>query len=116
MTDAASQAVPGAAADGIAGVWWARRQDAAPRLAPLLDDTERQRWAAYRRDADCARFLVGCALAKTVVAACTGQPPGAGELRPDLRPVRQAARQARLSAAAARSFPFRTPATWWPSR
>jgi 4'-phosphopantetheinyl transferase len=71
----ASRAAPGTAADGTAEVWWARRQDAAPRLAGLLDDTERQRWAAYRRDADRARFLVGCALAKTVVAACTGQRP-----------------------------------------
>jgi 4'-phosphopantetheinyl transferase len=75
MADAASGAASGTAADGTAGVWWARRQDAAPRLAGLLDDTERQRWAAYRRDADRARFLVGCALAKTVVAACTGQRP-----------------------------------------
>jgi 4'-phosphopantetheinyl transferase len=75
VADAASRAAPGTAADGTAEVWWARRQDAAPRLAGLLDDTERQRWAAYRRDADRARFLVGCALAKTVVAACTGQRP-----------------------------------------
>ena len=75
MTDAASRAAPGAAADGIAGVWWARRQDAGPRLARLLDEVERERWAAYRRDADRERFLVGCALAKTVVAAGTGQRP-----------------------------------------
>ena len=75
MTDAASRAVPGAAADGIAAVWWARRQDAGPRLAALLDEVERERWAAYRRDADRARFVVGCALAKTVVAAYTGQRP-----------------------------------------
>jgi 4'-phosphopantetheinyl transferase len=75
MEDAASRAGAGTAADGTAGVWWARRQDAAPRLAGLLDDTERQRWSAYRRDADRERFLVGCALAKTVVAACTGQRP-----------------------------------------
>jgi 4'-phosphopantetheinyl transferase len=57
-----------------ADVWWARRQDAAPRLAGLLDQAERQRWAAYRRDADRERFLVGCALAKTVIAAYTGRP------------------------------------------
>jgi len=73
--DAAGRAAPGTAADGTAGVWWARRQDAAPRLAGLLDDAERERWTAYRRDADRERFLVGCALAKTVVAACTGQRP-----------------------------------------
>ena len=75
MADAASRAAPGTAADGTAGVWWARRQDAAPRLASLLDDAERERWAAYRREADRERFLVGCALAKSVVAACTGQRP-----------------------------------------
>jgi 4'-phosphopantetheinyl transferase len=75
VADAASRAAPGTAADGTAGVWWARRQDAAPWLASLLDDAERERWAAYRREADRERFLVGCALAKTVVAACTGQRP-----------------------------------------
>src|SRR5260370_39039848 len=73
MADAASRAAPGTAADGTAGVWWARRQAAAPRLAALLDDLERQRWSAYRREADRERFLVGCALAKTVIAACSGQ-------------------------------------------
>jgi 4'-phosphopantetheinyl transferase len=61
--------------EGTAEVWWARRQDAAPRLSALLDRAERARWAAYGRDADRERFLVGCGLAKTVVAACTGQRP-----------------------------------------
>jgi 4'-phosphopantetheinyl transferase len=56
-------------------VWWARRRDASPRLAGLLDPTERERWAAYRRNEDRDRFLVGCGLAKTVIAACTGQRP-----------------------------------------
>ncbi len=60
---------------GIVHVWWARRQDAAPGLATLFDDTERQRWAAYRRDEDQDRFLVGCALAKTVLAGYAGQHP-----------------------------------------
>ena len=73
MTEAASQAASAAPAEGSATVWWARRQDASPRLASLLDDTERERWAAYRRDADRERFLVGCGLAKTAIAACTGQ-------------------------------------------
>ena len=72
MTEAASQATP---KEGIAEVWWARRQDASPRLSGLLDHAERERWAAYRRDADRDRFLVGCGLAKTVIAACTGQRP-----------------------------------------
>jgi 4'-phosphopantetheinyl transferase len=61
--------------NGTADVWWARRPDASPRLAVLLDQAEQRRWAAYRRDADRDRFLVGCALAKTVIAACTGQRP-----------------------------------------
>jgi 4'-phosphopantetheinyl transferase len=56
-------------------VWWARRQDASPRLAGLLDQTERQRWASYRRDEDRERFLVGCALAKTAIAACASRRP-----------------------------------------
>ena len=63
--------------EGTAEVWWARRQDASPRLAGLLDRAERERRAAYRRDADRERFLVGCALAKTVIAARTGQQPAA---------------------------------------
>ena len=61
--------------DGTADVWWARRQDASDRHAGLLDATERRRWAAYRRDEDRARFLAGCALAKTVLARYTGLRP-----------------------------------------
>jgi len=60
---------------GTADVWWARRQDAADRHLALLDQTERQRWAGYRHDADRERFLVGCALAKMVIAGCTGRRP-----------------------------------------
>jgi 4'-phosphopantetheinyl transferase len=69
---------------GTVHVWWARRLDASDRQAGLLDDTERQRWAAYRRDEDRERFLVGCALAKTVL--------GRGGVRPYRPPVRRAAR------------------------
>ena len=61
--------------DGTADVWWARRQDAADRHAGLLDETERRRLAAYRREEDRARFLAGCALAKTALARYTGQRP-----------------------------------------
>ena len=61
--------------DGTADVWWARRQDASDRHAGLLDATERRRWAAYRRDEDRARFLAGCALAKTALARYTGLRP-----------------------------------------
>ena len=75
MADVTGRAAPGTPADGTAEVWWARRQDATPGLAGLLDDAERQRWAAFRRDADRERFLVGCALAKTVIGARTGERP-----------------------------------------
>jgi len=72
MAEAASQVAP---KQGTTEVWWARRQDASPRLSGLLDRAERERWVAYRRDADRDRFLVGCGLAKTVIAACTGRRP-----------------------------------------
>jgi 4'-phosphopantetheinyl transferase len=64
-----------ALADGIVDVWWARRQHAWPGHAGLLDETERRRWKTYRREADRDRFLVGCALAKTVLAGYTGRRP-----------------------------------------
>jgi 4'-phosphopantetheinyl transferase len=72
MAETASRAAP---EQGTAEVWWARRQDASPRLSGLLDRAERERWTACRRDADRDRFLVGCGLAKTVIAACTGRRP-----------------------------------------
>jgi 4'-phosphopantetheinyl transferase len=75
VVQAAGQAAPKTPAVGTAEVWWARRQDASPRLSGLLDHAEQERWAAYRHDADRERFLVGCGLAKTVIAACTGQRP-----------------------------------------
>jgi len=73
MTQAVGPAAP--PPEGTAEVWWARRQDASPRLSGLMDQAERERWAAYRRDEDRERFLVGCGLAKTVIAACTGRRP-----------------------------------------
>ena len=54
---------------GTAHVWWGRRQDASPRLAALLNDTERERWTAYRREEDRQRFIVGCTLTKTALAS-----------------------------------------------
>jgi 4'-phosphopantetheinyl transferase len=71
----AELAAPGPLPDGTAHVWWARRQDASDRHAGLLDETERQRWAAYRRKEDRERFLTGCALAKTALAGYAGQRP-----------------------------------------
>ncbi len=61
--------------DGTVDVWWARRQHASDRHAGLLDATERRRWTAYRRGEDRARFLAGCALAKTALARYTGLRP-----------------------------------------
>ena len=62
-------------AEGAARVWWARARDASPDQVALLDLAERGRLAAYRRAEDRDRFLVGCALAKTAIAACTGGRP-----------------------------------------
>lgn len=66
---------PDGSATATADVWWARRQDAAARHARLLDHVEQGRYAAYRRDEDQDRFLVGCALAKTVLAGYAGGDP-----------------------------------------
>ncbi len=66
---------PGNLAEGTAQVWWARAGDASGDQVALLDEAERARLAAYRRAADRDRFLVGCALAKTVIAARTGSRP-----------------------------------------
>jgi 4'-phosphopantetheinyl transferase len=59
-------------------VWWARPRDAGefPSLAGLLDDIEVERWKAYRLPEDQNRFLVGCALTKSVVAQELGLRPG----------------------------------------
>jgi 4'-phosphopantetheinyl transferase len=59
----------------IVDVWWARRDNASSSLVNLLDETERQRWQAYRREEDRDRFLVGCAVAKAAVAQVTGADP-----------------------------------------
>jgi 4'-phosphopantetheinyl transferase len=56
-------------------VWWARRQDARPELTALLDGAERERFAAFRHEPSRDRFLVGCALTKSAVAAARGISP-----------------------------------------
>jgi 4'-phosphopantetheinyl transferase len=61
--------------EGTADVWWARRQDASAGHVALLDETERRRWTAYRRDADRERFLAGCVLAKAALARYAGLRP-----------------------------------------
>jgi 4'-phosphopantetheinyl transferase len=61
--------------EGTVDVWWARRQDASARHVALLDEAERRRWTAYRRDEDRERFLAGCVLAKAALARCSGLRP-----------------------------------------
>jgi 4'-phosphopantetheinyl transferase len=56
-------------------VWWANPAAATPALSKLLDEVERGRYAAYRRDADKQRFLTGRALIRGVVAAELGIAP-----------------------------------------
>jgi 4'-phosphopantetheinyl transferase len=58
-----------------AHVWWAGRRHASAGLRRLLDDTERMRLSSYAREEDRARFLVGCTLAKLVVAGYLACPP-----------------------------------------
>jgi 4'-phosphopantetheinyl transferase len=72
----ASAAVPPPPEAGTAHVWWARRQDAVPALERLLDEAERGRLAAYRREEDRDRFLAGCALAKAALGGYLGREPG----------------------------------------
>ncbi len=61
---------------GACYVWWARPDDARPALERLLDREEQGRLAAYRRPADRARFLVGCATLRLAAARHLGLPPG----------------------------------------
>ena len=63
-----------------AQVWWADRSAASHGLERLLDADERGRFAAYRGRDDRDRFLLGCALAKIVVAKRTGTPATAVRL------------------------------------
>jgi 4'-phosphopantetheinyl transferase len=49
-------------------VWWGRTADARPGLVGELDAAERGRMAAYARDEDKSRFLVGCTIVKRVLA------------------------------------------------
>lgn len=58
-----------------AWVWWAKLVNASSGLFRYLDVDERRRFSTYRRNDDRDRFLVGCALAKVVVANATGAKP-----------------------------------------
>jgi len=50
-------------------VWWARIEQARDEFAADLDEDERGRLAAYRRDEDQARFLLGCTVVRRLLAA-----------------------------------------------
>jgi len=50
-------------------VWWGRTTDARPGLVGELDTAERGRLAAYARDEDKSRFLVGATIIRRVLAS-----------------------------------------------
>ncbi|WP_370968881.1 4'-phosphopantetheinyl transferase superfamily protein [Amycolatopsis sp. cg9] len=56
-------------------VRWSSPLPAEERFLRLLDETEQDRFAAYRQDADKRRFLTGRVLAKTVAAERLGLAP-----------------------------------------
>lgn len=56
-------------------IWWARLRDARPELATDLDADERSRLAAYARDEDKARFLLGAAVIRGVLGRRLDVPP-----------------------------------------
>jgi 4'-phosphopantetheinyl transferase len=61
-------------------VWWAHPVSATPALLDLLDEVERGRYEAYRRDVDKLRFLTGRALIRGVAAAALDVSAGSVEL------------------------------------
>ncbi|NIH78368.1 4'-phosphopantetheinyl transferase family protein [Amycolatopsis viridis] len=54
-------------------VWWAVPLPDEPEYLTLLDDAERGRYRAYRREIDRQRFLTGRVLAKTVAGDLLGR-------------------------------------------
>lgn len=56
-------------------IWWASPVPNDENHLALLDDTERGRHAAYRRELDQRRFLTGRVLAKTVLGSRMGLAP-----------------------------------------
>ncbi|MEU6645218.1 4'-phosphopantetheinyl transferase superfamily protein [Saccharomonospora sp. NPDC046836] len=57
-------------------VWWARPVADPGEYLALLTPVERERYEAYRQDADRRRFLTGRTLARTVAAERLGVDPG----------------------------------------
>ncbi|EHR52880.1 phosphopantetheinyl transferase [Saccharomonospora marina XMU15] len=58
-------------------VWWATPLDEVGDHLALLNDPERQRYEAYRKQADRARFLTARVLAKTLAGRRLGRGPAA---------------------------------------
>ncbi|HEU4946396.1 MAG TPA: 4'-phosphopantetheinyl transferase superfamily protein [Kribbella sp.] len=58
-------------------IWWAHITDARPGLADDLDADERDRLTAYAHEDDRARFLVGCAVVRRVLASLLSTRPAA---------------------------------------
>jgi 4'-phosphopantetheinyl transferase len=58
-------------------VWWATPAPATPRLLAMLNDTERERYGNYRREADQLRFLTGRTLIRAVAGRWLGVEPEA---------------------------------------
>ena len=56
-------------------VWWARIDQVRDEFAEDLDEVEQGRLAAYLRDEDKARFLLGCTIVRRVLAARFSLPP-----------------------------------------
>lgn len=56
-------------------VWWARIGQARPEFVADLNAVERERYAAYRRDADKARFLLGVTMVRRLLGARMSLPP-----------------------------------------
>ena len=75
MRSHADEPVP-ALREGACHLWWARRSDAHPELAELLDREERRRATAFYHSADRDRFTVGRALTRLALATYLAEPPG----------------------------------------
>lgn len=56
-------------------VWWARIEQAQPEFIADLDAVEQQRYTAYRREEDKARFLLGVTMVRRLLGARRSLPP-----------------------------------------
>jgi len=60
---------------GECHIWWASPDDCRPDLVSLLDGVEHERFGRLQRSRDRERFVVGAALARTMVAGYVGTSP-----------------------------------------